>query len=67
MTRDPRIDPKPGDVLKKNGILREVTYRNTKFAWCRCSRSNKHTWMLLPYIGQWRKWAATAEVVKVAE
>jgi len=34
MTRDPRTDPQPGDVLESGGIVREVTgVRDGRVQW----------------------------------
>lgn len=64
--RDPRVDPKKGDVLK-NGATRTVKevgrYGKHDVVFCTDTRKQ---WVE-PYIGQWRRWAAKAEVIHVAD
>lgn len=70
--RDPKIDPKPGDIFQKSrtrtaGTVREIV-DSVEFSckeeyWTRgrCSRR-----VVRPSIGQFRRWAAKAEVLHVA-
>jgi len=67
--RDPRIDPRPGDVLRKQGKRSPLTRRVIAIRY----------WPLVRYIRveqgknedchflDWKRWAESAEVVKVAE
>jgi hypothetical protein len=51
--RDPRVDPRPGDVLRGGGLRREVIDLGDVYG--------------APYqewLAKWREWAANAEVVK---
>lgn len=73
--RDPRVDPRKGDVLRKVNLTRRVecllpgdrvdvtvgsvVHESPLFAWRKCT--------MWPKLWQWRKWAATAEVFHVAE
>ncbi len=66
--RDPRVDPRPGDELFKDGKERVVVGRRE-----RCGAA----WFDIYYDGAdrryrctdytWRKWAKDAEVLHVAE
>ena len=59
--RDPRIDPKPGDVLKKGGFTRTVEQVKLREVWYRRRRegavdeSRGACW-----ITTWRDWAKGA-------
>ena len=66
--RDPKIDPKPGDILRKKfqGALfesrsyyeREVTHRTEKSVGYLGTNRGSHT-----SLRNWRSWAKSAEVV----
>ena len=69
--RDPRIDPQPGDILQKGKIQRSVRMVETsdcsRQAVVCCGETDldephgiRH---VRPFIRQWRRWAAAAEVV----
>lgn len=64
--RDPRVDPRPGDVLMRGSTYRQVrTYKRGVTFWHRfgCLR-----WDLgRESHEEWRLWAKSAEVVHVAE
>lgn len=71
---DAKRDPKPGDVIYRDiktslagCIIREVTRAHGGFVFC--FRDNGYTRKnLTPMsVESWRKWAATAEVLKVAQ
>ena len=67
MKRDPRKDPRPGDVLKKGGtiklVLTEVGHGNDVWL-ARASRARSSTeWVLTKDFIQW---AAKAKVIHVA-
>jgi hypothetical protein len=74
--RDPRIDPKPGDVLKvaarnrgiRRHLLRRVTYAvGTWKGWPNAVRYTDgivDKYCLLP---AWKRWAKNAEVIHAAE
>ena len=73
MTRDPRVDPRPGDVLsKRDGRDREVdeVYDDCVMQPCPRNRRVVYTgdWCCYPEVDirTWRRWAATAEVIFVA-
>jgi hypothetical protein len=65
MTRDPRIDPRPGDVVAKDQISRTVISR----------RGGAITYVSLGrrkgvydcWITTWTAWARTSEVIHAAE
>jgi len=71
MTRDPRIDPRPGDVLRRPRQQRMVLVRyfgGVNYALVPGTKPNYG----LPHfkwsdLASWRKWAKTAEVVHVAD
>jgi hypothetical protein len=60
--RDPRVEPRPGDILRRNELTRKVV------------EVKKHAivvWMWPPYLAHhyswmhnWKRWAENAEVVK---
>lgn len=65
--RDPRVDPKPGDVLRKE---RDERWIEEVFVHGRAKRVNFVRPDLIAEsitIGAHRKWAATATVVRRAE
>lgn len=69
--RDPRIDPRSGDALRKGKETREVTRlmcRKDGVPWkleTRCTATDRTwPWTGYPTVGQWRRWAKDAEVVK---
>ena len=64
--RDPRIDPKVGDVLTKNGDRREIRQVRIHYIEVRTSKIWDGANWLYPTLGQFRKWAATASVEKIA-
>lgn len=63
-TRDPRTDPKPGDVVR-NGLTRDVSFSGARTV----------AWRYLENPGfvststhkTWRKWAKNAEVLHHAD
>lgn len=60
--RDPRVDPRPGDVLRsRNGIVREITVVLWGPSVVRCIEFGREK---NPNIKQWRKWAKEATVIK---
>lgn len=69
--RDPRIDPRPGDVLMKRGSVRAVRGISVSGEYLLCDDqsaadyvSGLRNWELVtPWMWQWRKWAADAEVI----
>lgn len=70
MSRDPRIDPIVGDVLRKKSLRREVIATPECLAWesepfcihCRDGGHIKAGRMVSPTLNQFRKWAASATV-----
>lgn len=67
--RDPRINPIPGDVLVRGRFTRRVTsIGRDSLGLIRSVRTVECVGRLVwPSLHQWRKWAATAQVVKKAE
>lgn len=65
MTRDPRKDPQPGDVLSKSGCKpRRVTYAAGEWKyWNDLVRYTDGMHDLGCRLGAWRRWARSAEVV----
>lgn len=67
--RDPRVDPKPGDVLSVGGSQRQVDGVGCRFGtgeiqvgWVRsCGDSGSMS------LKSWKRWAAKAEVIRAAE
>jgi hypothetical protein len=65
MLRDPRIDPMPGDVLRKGRTAREVTFRSGSVIRYFGPLSQVHPALI--FVMQWRKWAKDAEVLQRGE
>jgi hypothetical protein len=66
-TRDPRVDPRPGDVLRVTDAMGLVFERSVGYA-----TGGIVEWVSgrIVYAGslkQWRAWNATAEIGTVAE
>ena len=61
--RDPKIDPQPGDVLRKKKLQRRVTDLNGSFVHCRESGPKGYERFVLDYTDQWKRWAKNAEVI----
>lgn len=68
MERDPRNDPRAGDVLSKPGgngpLRREVTSRS---GYTVCYRRNGHRRSRSCWITSWQEWARGATVDQTAE
>ena len=64
--RDPRIDPHTGDVLRKGSTTRTIQGVSKNLVFCIEQTPTTLNWqdVMSPYLSQFRKWAATAEVVK---
>lgn len=69
--RDPRTDPRPGDVLRGKKWLgghgatrRFVTRIEAHYVFYECGAA---LWQCFATRTEWRKWSATAEVVRRAE
>lgn len=63
--RDPRLDPRAGDVLRKGRVERRVD--ETYAGGFRVRWSKPPGWRLYCTLETWRRWAAGAEVLRVAE
>ena len=64
MNRNPRMDPRTGDVLRKAGRTRKVVnVVGLDIYWCRDKPGSKPQ---CAWISTWREWARMAEVVEVA-
>lgn len=70
-TEDVRLNPKPGDVLKGkrqmctgNATKRTVTRTESHYVWFEYGGPK---WQRVATKSEWRKWAAGAEVVRIAE
>lgn len=64
--RDPRVDPMPGDVLRKRNVDYTVDY-DSQICFCITKRQfGRHGVRTDGYghADDWRKWAATATVVR---
>ena len=72
LPRDPKIDPRPGDVLRKGHITRSVQVGASASDICvRCHECLKradghHCRTVMPFISQFRRWAAGADVLERA-
>ena len=73
MERDPKTDPRPGDVLRKNTgpLMMEATVKlrggrvQYELVQPRSPRlMDRMPLLCMTTISQWRKWAARATVVK---
>ena len=65
MSRDPRVDPRPGDVLEKNSLSRTVLdVRGMDIVWGRRDSTSKPN---IAWISTWREWARTATILHTAE
>ena len=69
--RDPRLDPRAGDVLRKDGCTREV-YKidresETDFVWFDDSTDPPGAGYGCRTMTIWRRWAAGAEVLREEE
>ena len=71
--RDPRVDPMPGDEISRDiksalqgCILREVERSHGGFVGMFIDNGYKARWRIIP-LSDWRKWAATATVIRKAE
>ena len=66
--RDPRIDPRPGDVLKIGRSIRRVegghSWGNGSVKWSTQARPNRLTVLL--DLDEWRRQVARAIVITVA-
>jgi len=69
MTRDPRVDPEPGDVVGKDNLpYRRIVYSglgNVKYR--RLNPGADHDVYGIVFLTTWRKWAKGAEVIYVAK
>lgn len=63
--RDPRVDPRPGDVLAKQ-VPRTVTRVEAWRVWYSYPIKSR-IMEFSETMNAWRKWAATAQVVKRGE
>lgn len=66
MTHDPRIYPKPGDVIRKGAVTRTVCAvpgysSNDVWYWTKDPEVKRNCW-----ITTWQDWAKKAEVLHVA-
>lgn len=63
VTRDPRVDPRPGDVLAVGNDRRKVTGTAKGAVWIDTGNGRYAG----RTIGQWRKWAKKAVVRRAAK
>ncbi len=61
--RDPKIDPMPGDVLKRRSMFREIKKLYGGFYEVEERDGFGHRRTLMPNRAQWCSWARTAEVI----
>lgn len=63
--RDPRVDPRPGDVVERDGYVYLVATSGPDY-WCHVvTREGKSDRWYYP-LDQWRETFATANVLRVA-
>jgi len=64
--RDPRLNPRPGDVLRKGNVYRTVQVGPSTSNICvRChERLGDSCRTVRPFLSQFRRWAAGAEVLE---
>lgn len=65
-TRDPRVNPQPGDVTKVVSIVRKVLAVNKRNVHYEIEHSGKKSWMTLKLWRAVHKKAANATVLHVA-
>lgn len=65
--RDPRTDPRPGDVLRTSRDERIVNAVTKTYVEVHTKRIYQGANWLYPSLGQFRKWAKNAEVIHRAE
>lgn len=71
--RDPRIDPRVGDELRKvnqSRRVRSLYHRADGKPWklsTECTVGGYHAWYGFPTLTQWRAWAKNAVVVAKGE
>ena len=65
--RDPKQDPAAGDMLRKGRVTRTVEAVHINYLICHDRYRRGPGKVLTPLLGQYRRWAAGAEVVHVAE
>jgi hypothetical protein len=53
LARDPRIDPRPGDEVWIDGIIRRIVHGENQMVWC--TSGNRRYSML---VTRWQKWSA---------
>ncbi len=62
--RDPRVNPQRGDFLRKGREARSVSHvSESGKVWCHRLYATHYGGQVWPTMGQFRKWAANAEVV----
>jgi hypothetical protein len=64
MERDPRVNPKAGDLLTKNGLSRRVVEVASLDVYWRREGSDRR--VQPAWISTWREWAKNSDVVEVA-
>lgn len=64
--RDPRVDPRPGDEIRCVHIRRRVLgiWRGSGDVWFQTRGFGIRRRPTSQSLGLWRKWAATAEVIR---
>lgn len=66
--RDPRVNPKAGDVLRRGKETRVVERVDMGKARTKCTVvSRPYPWSGYPNTDQWRRWAKDAEVIHAAD
>ncbi len=67
--RDPRVDPEVGDVVKRGRISRTVDNfesdpvdNSIPVVYCTERHVDGFSRNVMPFLSQWRKWAAKGEV-----
>jgi hypothetical protein len=67
--RDPRTDPRPGDVLRKGSTQRTVVavFGNCVTCCVEGMGATRRGGYIAPWLSQFRRWAKDAEVLDTAE
>jgi len=70
MERDPRKDPRKGDVIAKPGVLTQDPARRVDYVGEAGWKKRAYVWYnggMCCLIATWRKWAKTADVMVTAD
>lgn len=65
--RDPKIDPQPGDVIRKQSAAREIVRTVIARRGFNVDYSNNGGRKFTCWITTWKAWAQDAKVIKTAQ